>query len=85
MKGMGMHLRYETTRTLCRQLEHAGFEGLRVHWLPMAPTRWPRMQRVLETAPVRTLLQGVSPVGSLVSHSFVVRAQRGNARPGTPP
>jgi SAM-dependent methyltransferase len=77
MKGMQMHLRYESRHALCRQLENAGFEQLAMHWLPIAPSKLHWMQPLLETTLARSILRGITPMGSLLSHSFVVHARRG--------
>lgn len=77
MKGMGMHLRYESPHALCQHLESAGFEQLEVHWLPIAPSKLHRMQPLFETTLARSILRRVPPLGSLLSHSFVVQARLG--------
>ncbi len=80
LQGKGMHLRYESPRDLRRELAEAGFLKASVHWLPIAPSAVQQLQPLLELAVTRSVMQSVGPVGSLLSHSFVIRAQRGESR-----
>jgi ubiquinone/menaquinone biosynthesis C-methylase UbiE len=67
------HLRYESPRKLKRILIAQGFCDVAVFWMPIAPSRWPRMQRFVETPLLRRMLRFVPLFGPLISYSFIVR------------
>ncbi len=68
-----MHLRYESPRKLMTKLRNAGFGDLKRHWLPIMPSRLQRLQAVCESAITQSVLNALTPIGALVSHSFVIR------------
>ncbi|SEO98302.1 class I SAM-dependent methyltransferase [Aquisalimonas asiatica] len=70
------HLRYDAPAAFRSAAERAGLGTIRMHWLPIAPGRLRRLQGVLESPAVRATLQGVGPLGALMSHSFILRARR---------
>ena len=80
LHGKAMHLRYETPAELASVLHAAGFEDLRRHWLPILPTRFGKLQPVLESRIAQSVLAAIHPVGQLSSHAFVLHARRGRNR-----
>ena len=72
LRGKPRHLRYETPGAVRRILREQGVANIRVIWLPIVPARLHRLQRLIETRPLRILLQLVWPLGALLSHSFIV-------------
>jgi SAM-dependent methyltransferase len=72
VRGRPRHLRYETPGAVKRLLRAHDFTDLRVLWLPIVPSRMQRLQRLIETRPVRFLFRAVPPLGALLSHSFIV-------------
>ncbi|MDZ7829158.1 MAG: class I SAM-dependent methyltransferase [Halofilum sp. (in: g-proteobacteria)] len=77
--GRAPHLRYDAPGSLRRSLRAAGSDGVRLHWLPMAPERFPRLRRLLAHPLTEQLLRVVPPLGLLCSHSFILVARRGRA------
>ena len=76
LRRRSAHLRYELTLTLERIFACQGFRELTVFWIPIAPRRFPRLQRFVETRFLRWLLQVVPLAGPLISHSFIVRGTK---------
>jgi SAM-dependent methyltransferase len=76
LTGKPMHLRYESPRALKTVVREAGFEKISLHWLLIMPPRLQSLQRLCDSTPVQVLLKTVPFVGSLLSHSFVIRAVR---------
>jgi len=71
-----MHLRYESTRRLLEILGRAGFRRPTLHWLPLMPSRLQILQPAFESRLARRLLSALPTVGSVASHSFLIRAER---------
>jgi ubiquinone/menaquinone biosynthesis C-methylase UbiE len=76
LSGKPMHLRYESPRALEILVREAGFEKISLHWLLIMPPRLQGLQRLCDSNPVQMLLKTVPFLGSLLSHSFVIRAVR---------
>lgn len=76
LRGEPPHLRYETPGNLKRLLRNHGFSDIRLFWLPILPGRLQRLQTWVEARPARRVLQALSPVGALLSHSFLLCASR---------
>jgi SAM-dependent methyltransferase len=76
VRGHSLHLRYESPRRLRRLLQDAGFDKVRVHWMPILPTRWYGLQGLMETRVVDATLRLVPLLGMLISHAFIVRAEK---------
>jgi ubiquinone/menaquinone biosynthesis C-methylase UbiE len=76
INGQPMHLRYESPAALKRLMRAHGLERVRLHWLPILPARLQRFQGWLETPPARWVFRFVPCVGLLVSHSFIVSAEK---------
>lgn len=76
LTGRDMHLRYEAPHDLCDTMKSVGFNGMKRYWIPILPYRLQRFQWMLETRVVRWLLHTVPPIGALLSHSFVIKAQK---------
>jgi len=80
LRGRPIHLRYESPSRLKRLLREVGFGKVELHWMPILPTRWYGLQRLIESRPVSLALRLVPPLGMLVSHAFIVRAEKAPAR-----
>ena len=74
--GRAPHLRYDSHAGLEQAAREAGLEVLALYWLPLAPGRLAGMQKVLESRPMRGLLQALPPLAAGLSHSFILRARR---------
>lgn len=77
-KGLQPHLRYQSEgslKDLCAQL---GLVVQGVEWLPILPGRLSRFQWLFESCGFQQVLQRVPAIGSLISHSFIIRARRKN-------
>jgi SAM-dependent methyltransferase len=70
------HVRYESPRVLAKLLRRNGLEHVRLYWLPILPARWQRLQWLAETEPARWLFRAAPLLGALLSHSFVLSAER---------
>ena len=79
MTGRSMHLRHEAPSQVVRLMRRAGLTDIERYWLPIAPSRMRRLQRFFEHWLVCKLLHLLAPIGSLVSHSFIVRGRRPRA------
>lgn len=75
-KGLQPHLRYESVTSFKAAFEEAGLRVMNVEWLPILPGRLSRFQPLFETGFMRSLLRRLPILGSLISHSFIVRARR---------
>jgi SAM-dependent methyltransferase len=71
-----MHLRYEASGEIVRQLRAAGFEQIERYWMPIAPMEMRRIQRFFEHRMTCAMLQTLPALGALVSHSFIVHGRR---------
>ena len=69
------HLRYESPARLRRLVADSGLEDVRLLWLPIAPGRFPGLQRWLESPAVSRLLHRFPALGVMLSHSMVVRGR----------
>ncbi len=72
LRRRGDHLRYESPWRLARQLRRSGVDGVRIHWLPIAPSGWSLLQKIFELSGVRLLFRMLPPVGAVLSHGFIV-------------
>lgn len=70
------HLRYESPRAIERILVDQGFSDVTTFWMPIAPSRLPRLQRFVENRFLQWMLQAVPLFGLLISHSFIVRGTK---------
>jgi SAM-dependent methyltransferase len=70
------HLRYDPPRSLRRAFEHNGLSRVRVMWVPILPARAQRLQPVFESEEVRAALRLLPPIGSALSHAYVVTGER---------
>lgn len=76
VRGYRSHLRYESPIRLKRTLEVAGFTKVQVYWMPILPSRWYGLQKLIESRPVAALLRFLPLLGPLLSHAFIIRAER---------
>lgn len=74
--GAPRHLRYDLPQEFIRSGEAIGFERIELHWLPLLPGRLAAVQGLVESRPVKGLLQRLPPLGERLSHSFILRARR---------
>jgi SAM-dependent methyltransferase len=74
--GRPIHLRYESPATIRRILAAEGMDNVRLHWMPIVPSRFPRLQRLVESDAVHWLLRHVPPLGLLFCHAFIVHCTR---------
>ena len=74
--GRPPHLRYDAPAAFRGEAIAAGLEPLALYWLPLVPGRLAALQGMLENRPARAVLQGLPPLGALLSHSFILRARR---------
>ncbi len=79
-RGKPMHLRYEAPRRLLRQMCGAGFDGVRVQWLPIFPHNLHKLQAFCEKAPTRRMLRACPWLASPISHSVVLQGIRARDR-----
>lgn len=79
LSGRAPHLRYDSPGRLRQELLKAGAGSVMLHWVPLAPGRWPRMQRLLESPMAVRLFREVPVLGHLLSHSFLLQATRSQA------
>ena len=70
------HLRYESPSKLRRAMAAQGFRDVAIFWMPIAPPRLPWLQRIVETAVVRTMTRVVPLFGLLISHAFIVKGTK---------
>lgn len=75
--GRPPHLRYDMPVRLRKELVAAGADAVHIHWLPLVPGRWPRMQALLESAVAVSLFKSIPLLGCLLSHSFLLQGTRG--------
>ena len=81
LAGRPMHLRYESAHAVLELMRVAGFEALSRHWLPIMPRRLQRFQTLSESTLARCVLNAVPALGSIASHSFVIRGVRCSSAP----
>lgn len=75
-QGRSLNLRYDRPEALVHLLEAAGAEDVRLYWIPILPGAFRLLRPLLEIGPVRALLHRFRPLGSLVSHGFLLGARR---------
>jgi hypothetical protein len=83
MRGRPAHVRYESPRRLRRSMRARGLVDVRLHWIPIAPGRLRGLQGLLESRLAGSLFRAVPPLGTLVSHAFVLRARKPAPPPGS--
>jgi ubiquinone/menaquinone biosynthesis C-methylase UbiE len=74
--GRPMHLRYESPRVIRRIMAVHGLINIKVHWMPIVPARWVRVQRLVEGAAARWIFRYVPLIGPLFCHAFIVYGER---------
>jgi len=74
--GNAQHLRYESPRRVKKLCRDAGLADVRLHWMPIMPTRSYSLQRVIESSAVARTMQYVPVLGALASHAFIVQATK---------
>lgn len=80
LQGRRPHLRYDGPARLRNALVAAGADTVRIHWLPLAPGRWPSVQALLESGIAVRLFRRVPFLGCLLSHSFLLQGTRAAAQ-----
>ncbi len=76
IRGRPRHLRYDGPWALRRALRVAGGDRVELHWLPMAPGRYPWLRVALEHGITTRLLRICPPLGLVCSHSFILVARK---------
>ena len=74
--GRPLHVRYESPTEFKALMQSAGFTDVRLHWVPILPARWQRLQWLLETGWARFMFRFVPPLGALLSHAFVMSGKK---------
>lgn len=74
-QGISRHLNYTRPVELIEVLEQHGFEVKKTHWLPMAPSKLPQLQNLLERSYVDWLLTHSETMARLFCHSYVIQAE----------
>jgi SAM-dependent methyltransferase len=82
LRGRPMHLRYESPGSIKRFVRGQGLENVRLHWMPILPANWPRLQNWLERPFAQRLVAWLPFVGLSFSHAFIVHASKPRERPG---
>lgn len=72
-RGRGAHLRYDSAAAIRATFREHGFADVTLHWMPIVPGRWLRLQQLLERDGTRRILAALPWAGALASHSFIVR------------
>ncbi|NDP41128.1 MAG: class I SAM-dependent methyltransferase [Aromatoleum sp.] len=76
LAGRRMHLRYDSPMAIRKLMAAAGLQGCRVHWMPIVPTRWQRLQPMLESRLAQFAMRVVPLIGLLSCHAFIVEARK---------
>jgi len=79
LRGHPFHLRYESPAHLMRLLRDEGFAKVRLHWMPILPSRWYGLQSLVESRLAGLALRAVPLLGLLVSHAFIIQASKAPA------
>lgn len=72
LRGRPRHLRYESPRRVRRLMEEAGLVDVRLHWIPIVPSRLKIFQPAAESTVCRFLLDHVPGLGVWLSHSCML-------------
>ncbi|HKO87456.1 MAG TPA: class I SAM-dependent methyltransferase [Burkholderiales bacterium] len=76
MRGLPMHLRYDSPWQLARSMRNTGLSEVKLHWVPIVPMRLAKFQPLFESAPLRVLIKFIPFLGALISHAFVLSGRR---------
>lgn len=76
LSGKPIHLRYESPWVIRRIMVSHGLRDIEIHWMPIVPGRWPRLQRVVEGAVARWIFRHVPLAGLIFCHAFIVCGER---------
>lgn len=76
LRGKPMHLRYESPRRLRLLLRRQGLTRAKVFWVPILPGRLRPLQWLVDNSVARAVFAGAWPLGALLSHAFIVRAEK---------
>lgn len=71
-----IHLRYETHRGIRALMENNGLINIELHWLPILPARWSRLQWLVETPFAKWLFRNMPFLGLFFSHAFILCGER---------
>ncbi len=80
VRGRAPHVRYESPLRLRRIARACGLKDARIHWVPVFPARFGRLQRFVSRPAVRSALRRLPFVAAFVSHALVIRATVGPSR-----
>lgn len=76
LQGRRMHLRYESPGLMKDLMRRAGLRDVRLHWLPLLPSRLKGLQHWVEGPVARWIFRAVPFAGLLLCHSFIVTGRR---------
>lgn len=79
-RGEPPRLRHDDPGQLLAALHAAGFEGVQLRWVPIAPGRLAAAQPLLDAAPVRGALAALPPLARTLSHALLLSARVPGAR-----
>lgn len=86
LDGKPRHLRYESARRLVKIMCAAGLTNIRMHWMPILPARWQRLQPIFEGSLARWFFAHVPLVSLIFCHSFMIVGEKSPASaPRSPP
>jgi SAM-dependent methyltransferase len=74
--GDAERLRYESPHRVKKLCRDAGLVDVRLHWMPIMPSRSYSLQRVIEASPVSVTMEYIPVLGALASHAFIVQATK---------
>ena len=80
--GTPRHLRYESSRRLAGLMRAAGLTNVRIHWMPIVPTKWQTLQPRLEGPAARWVFAHIPLVSLMFCHSFMIVGEK--AAPSAP-
>ncbi|SEK60330.1 class I SAM-dependent methyltransferase [Ectothiorhodospira marina] len=76
LRRRSLNLRYDRVSQFGAWLEAAGAMDVQVHWVPIVPTQWHRLQWGVETRSARKLFHALPWLGSLASHAVLLSARK---------
>jgi ubiquinone/menaquinone biosynthesis C-methylase UbiE len=76
IRGRPMHLRYESPREMMRLMADSGFDNVRLHWMPILPSRSQRFQVFVESRIGEWAYRFVPLLGLIFCHAFIVTGRK---------
>ena len=72
LRGRRAHLRYESPYRMRRLMRESGLVKVRIHWIPILPSKFKAFQRLAERDAIALLLRFIPGLGPLLSHSCML-------------